>query len=160
MRMVYQNLYVGNEIDFESRPSFFNDWSVVHACKEPYHRNALGYKTRGAPKVGMDYYFVYDVHGHLILNIVDTNDPSFFADAMINEAVAYCLKGLKSGKKVLVHCNQGESRAPSIALLVLKRMGVAPNNFNSAVSWFRDKYPEYAPKQGIYEYIKSRWNND
>lgn len=37
---VYDNLFVGDKSDYESRIRFENDeeWNIIHACKEPYHR--------------------------------------------------------------------------------------------------------------------------
>ncbi len=96
---VYPNLFVGSQADYESNTALFNNWCVVHACKEPYHRNALGYTSRGAPKGSPYYLFLYDEKHHLILNIVDTDDPRFFDDKMINETINYCVNGLKMESK-------------------------------------------------------------
>ena len=155
---VFKNLFVGSQSDYEFNAISFTTWSVVHACKEPYHRDLLGYTGRAAPKDHPQYLYGYDAYNHLVLNIVDAPDPGFFADAMIDEAINYCLKGLKEGKKVLIHCNQGESRAPSIALLVLKKLGVVSKDFDIAVTEFLKAYPLYSPNKGIFEYIRNRWN--
>ncbi len=47
---IHPNLYVGHQGDYEYLVQGQDGWAVVHACKEPYHRNLLGYTTRGAPK--------------------------------------------------------------------------------------------------------------
>lgn len=123
MKEVYPNLFIGTESDYENNKTLFDKWCVVHAYKEPYHRNVLGYTGRGAPKESPYYLFLYDEKHHLILNIVDTDDSRFFNDNMINEAINYCINGLNNGKQVLIHCNQGESRVPSLAMLVLRKIG-------------------------------------
>lgn len=156
---VYKNLYVGNQEDFFKNPISFNDWAVVHACKEPFHRNLLGYTGRGAPKDDPRYLFGYDKQNHLVLNIVDCDKPEFFADEMIEEAIKYVVDALNKGRKVLIHCNQGESRAPSIALMVLKKLKKVDSDFNKAVNNFISIYPSYKPAQGIYQYMQMRWNN-
>lgn len=156
---VFNNVFVGKQEDYEANPLYFNDWGVVHACKEPYHRNLLGYTGRGAPRDDPRYLFGYDLNQHLALNIVDCDNPAFFADAMIDEAINYVIKYLKEGKKVLIHCNQGESRAPSIALMVLRKVKVVDSNFNKAINDFKLKYPAYNPAQGIYQYMQIRWSN-
>lgn len=156
---VYKNLFVGKQEDYEKKYSYFNDWGVVHACKEPYHRNLLGYTGRGVPKDDPRYLFGYDLNKHLVLNIVDCDNPAFFADDMIDEAINYVVKCLEEGKKVLIHCNQGESRAPSIALLVLRRLKVVDSDFNEAMNDFKLKYPTYKPAQGIYQYMQMRWKS-
>ena len=159
MKEVYPNLFVGTQFDYESNPMMFDSWCVVHACKEPYHRNALGYTGRGAPKDSPHYLYLYNGKHHLILNIVDADDPRFFDDKMIDEAINYCINGLNNGKQILIHCNQGESRAPSLAMLVLRRVGYYKGTFTESFLDFRNKYPLYAPKQGIFKYIQLRWNN-
>lgn len=160
MTEVYKNLYVGSQYDYESNAKEFDSWCVVHACKEPYHRDALGYTGRGAPKDSPYYFYLYDKYNHLILNIVDADSPRFFDDNMIDEAINYCINGLKARKKVLIHCNQGESRAPSIALLVLRRIGFYTQSFEESVKDFVNRYPFYNPKTGIYEYVRKRWNKE
>lgn len=155
---VYTNLYVGNQDDFLKNQSFFKDWAVVHACKEPFHRNLLGYTGRAAPKDDPRYLFGYDKLGHLVLNIVDCDNPKFFADIMIDEAINYVIKNLKEGKKVLIHCNQGESRAPSIAFLVLKKLGLLKETFAESVVLFRTLYPSFEANKGILEYVKNKWD--
>ena len=117
MIKVDNNLFVGDERDYEFNVSRQDGWAIVHACKDPYHRQALGYRTRGAPKDHPEY-LVARRGNRLILNIVDANDPSFFAKEMIDQALDFIDKSLSNGKKVLVHCNQGESRSPSIALYI------------------------------------------
>lgn len=154
---IYPNLFVGSQEDFEANPTKFLEWRVVHACKEPYHRKALGYTGRGAPQNSPYYYYLYDKYGHLILNIVDTNSPDFFNDEMIDEAVRYCLEGLENNQKVLIHCNQGESRAPSLGLLVMRKTGFFGDDFEKSVDVYRKIYPLFNPKSGIYLYIKKRW---
>ena len=159
MKEIYKNLYVGSEYDYEINPRSFDDWFVVHACKEPFHRQALGYTGRAAPKDSPHYLFLYDIHNHLILNIVDTPDPRFFSDVMIDEAIKYCLEGLSKQKKVLIHCNQGESRAPTIALMVLKKLNTTPSDFDDAVDFLSSVYESYNPNNGILEYARNRWDS-
>ena len=159
MTEVYKNIFVGNQYDYESNKALFDSWAVVHACKEPYHRQALGYTGRAAPKDSPYYLFLYDCKHHLVMNIVDTDSPLYFNDELINEAINYCTNSLKAGKTVLIHCNQGESRAPSIALLLLRRLGVYDCSFEEAVIDFKKRYPFYNPKQGIYLYVQFRWNS-
>ena len=46
---IYPNLYIGHQGDYEYLVQGQDGWAVVHACKEPYHRDLLGYTTQGAP---------------------------------------------------------------------------------------------------------------
>ena len=112
---VYTKLFVGSELDYEGIVSRQSGWAVVQACKDPYHRQALGYSERAAPKNHPEY--LVALRGmRLILNIVDANDPAFFDKGMITQALDFIDQQHSDKLNVLVHCNQGESRGPSIAL--------------------------------------------
>ena len=50
MKEIIHNLYIGSQDDYEQVVKYEVGWRIIHACKEPYHRNALGYKGQGAPK--------------------------------------------------------------------------------------------------------------
>ena len=56
MQEVFPNLYVGNQTEFDNRPSsFWNGWSIIYAEKFPYHRDTFGHQTSVALK-GRGYY--------------------------------------------------------------------------------------------------------
>jgi predicted protein tyrosine phosphatase len=65
----------------------------------------------------------------------------------------------RNGAAVLIHCNKGESRAPSLALLFLaKRLRVIPaGSFSQAKEAFSMLYPAYRPGVGIEEFLIERW---
>jgi predicted protein tyrosine phosphatase len=155
---MHPNLFVGDEHDYVSRVVHEDRWAVVHACKEPYHRQTLGYSGRGAPKDHPEY-LAARRGDRLILNMVDANDPAFFAKEMIDQALDFIDEQLAVGHKVLVHCNQGESRAPSIALLYMAcRLHVLPtDSLEAAERAFVTKYPGYNPKPGIREHLRQNW---
>lgn len=159
---VAPNLFVGNQLDYETKAKG-RDWNVVQACKEPYHRAAVGYKGMGAPRDHAEYLFCYRQDGdcrRLILNMVDAPKPEFFADAMIDEALSFMAKSLEGGFKLLVHCNQGGSRAPSLALLYLRRTSAQwqAMDFAEAEKALALLYPPYDPANGIRAYVERRWN--
>jgi len=153
---VAPRLYVGDDRAFQLLQEPLS-WGVVHACKEPYHRMALGYTKQGAPKEHPEYLFcVRD--GHLILNLVDVEDPKYVSRQIIDEAITYIDRRLKSGLRVLVHCNQGQSRGPGIAFAYLAFTGQLPKGFAAAEDAFTKLYPDYAPKQGIRGYLMNNWD--
>ncbi len=78
---VAPRLYVGTDKDFQQL-IMPERWGVVHACKEPYHRMALGYTKQGAPKDHPEYLYAVR-NGHLILNLVDVEDPKYVAKQII-----------------------------------------------------------------------------
>lgn len=150
---VSPNLFVGNQSDYEELPDG-HDFVIIHACKEPHHRRALGYTTPGAPKDHAEYLWCYR-KGDLILNIVDVADPRFIAKPMIDEAVKFARDHLAAGRKVFVHCNQGRSRSPTIAMLIM-----APEMheaFTRAEMDFRKVYPLHDPARGIHTFAKENW---
>lgn len=156
MLEVHPGLFVGDEAD-ERRIRGEPDWFFVHACKEPYHRQALGYTGRAASKDHLEY-LIARRDGHLILNLVDVADVNYIAAEIIDAALETIHAQLNSSK-VLLHCNQGQSRSPSIALLYLSRhtsifSGMA---IDEAIAAFRIIYPPYLPAQGMADYVRLNW---
>jgi len=113
---VSPNLFVGSAADYEFKVRDQAGWCVVHACKEPYHRQALGYSGRAAPSSHPEY-LVARRGDRLILNFVDASDPKYVPRELVDAALEFMHARLAEDSRVLVHCNQGESRAPTLALL-------------------------------------------
>jgi predicted protein tyrosine phosphatase len=157
---VFRNLFVGNEYDYEVHVASQANWAVVHACKEPYHRRLLGYTSQGAPK-GHPEYLTARRGERLFMNIVDAPIPSFFPKAMIDESLAFIDDALGRELKILVHCNQGESRAPSIALLYLasRKAALPTDSLEAAEAQFRSIYPSYNPNAGIRGFLLQHWSD-
>jgi len=155
---VHTNLFVGDENAYYSFASRESGWAVVHACKEPFHRQTLGYTGRAVAKTHPEY-LVARRGDRLILNIVDTDNPDFYSRDMINQSLDFIDEMRSKDMRVLIHCNQGESRSPSIALLYLAtRLKVLPtDSFEAAEKQFRTLYPRYYPKLGIREHIRQNW---
>jgi len=153
MKEIYSRLFVGDDSDYE-KVKDKNDWYVIRACKEGEggHRSQLGYTERAAPK-GKDYLFVQKGRV-LALNMVDSDDPAFTPDALVDKALSFVSSSLGLGHKVLIACNQGQSRAPSLALLWLVLNGKLP--FEGAFRRFKKLYPDYDPSPGIKGYIRQR----
>lgn len=156
---VYSNLFVGDEIDYELNVAAQEGWAVVQACKEPYHRQALGYRGRRPPEGHHESLVARRGH-RLILNMVDARDPALFPKEMIDAALDFIHEALDKGLKVLVHCDRGDSRAPSIALLYMAaRLGELPTeSLEAAEEKFRTLYPNYNPKPGIYGHLRQNWH--
>jgi predicted protein tyrosine phosphatase len=131
---------------------------VVHCAKEPYHREALGYTSRGAPKDHDEYLFAKR-DDRLMLNLVDVDDPKYIRPEIVDTALDFIADHLAEGKRVLVHCNQGMSRGPSIAFAYLARAGlVAGKTHGAAEECFKGLYPDYAPARGMREYLIENWD--
>ncbi len=159
MKEIYNNLYVGNQDDYEEYVKNQSDWAVVHACKEPYHRQALGYTGRAALKTHPEY-LIAKRDNRLILNLIDVDNSNFIPKEIIDEAIKFIHQSLSDSKKVLVHCNQGQSRSPSIGMLYLALYTniFSSKDFNKVESEFRKIYPLYSPAKGIRDFISKNWN--
>jgi hypothetical protein len=155
---VYSGLFIGDARDYEYRVKHQDGWRIVHACKDPYHRRELGYKTVGAPKSHPEYLIARRGH-RLILNLIDPADPAYIPKEVIDAALDFIAESLRSGYKVLVHCNLGESRSPAIGLLYLAAFtGAIPSaSLEEAESAFLKIYPGYRPGAGICGFLEQNW---
>lgn len=160
MTQVCDNLYVGDERDYESNIRLKNqdEWSIVHACREPYHRQALGYTGRGAPKNHSEYLIAKRDH-RLILNLFDADDPKYITKEIIDAALEFIEESLSNDKKVLVHCNQGMSRSPGIVMLYLAQKGeISSKSFQQALNEFIKVYPRCNLASGIRGFLEQHWD--
>ncbi|NBX65764.1 MAG: hypothetical protein EBQ96_02080 [Proteobacteria bacterium] len=128
--------------------------SYVHACKDPCHRSVVGYE-KNLPNTHPSY-LAFERERHLYLNLVDPPVPLFKPEsfalffAFVDREIAL--------RPVLIHCNKGESRAPSLALLyAAKRLRLIPDeSYEVARKAFEDRYP-YKPGLGIATFLSAHW---
>jgi hypothetical protein len=153
---IHKNLFVGSEQDERSIRSEVG-WFVVHACKEPYHRRALGYSGRAASKDHPEY-LVARRPGRIVLNLVDVADVRYVAVEIVDAALEEIHANIATSR-VLVHCNQGLSRSPSIAFLYLVKFtdGLSRRDLQSDLTQFIGLYPPYAPAQGMADFVRVNW---
>lgn len=150
---VHPRLFVGNECD--GRAAVGQDgWFVVHACKEPYHRAALGYASPAAPKGSPEYLFARRP-GCLALNLIDAPTPALIPAVVIDAGIEAIATNLPTAN-VLVHCNQGVSRSPMIALLYLAQHTSLFDDctYDQAVARFTAVYPSFKPNGGMAGYAR------
>lgn len=162
---IFPNLYVGDqtdEVDVRGRAARGQDWYVIHAAKDPYHRQALGYVERGAPKDHFEYLMAFRTNC-MILNLVDVADPAYIAPKLMDAALEQIdVELTKDGRKVLAHCNQGLSRSPTIGLLYLRRYTdkLPQDDYDEGVAFFKGAiYPPYAPAKGMADYGRQHWSD-
>lgn len=155
MIQVYKDIFVGDDQSFE-KVKDKNDWAIVRACKEGNggHRDVLEYKTQGAPR---DKNYLFTERERLLsLNLIDTHDPDFVPDELVDKALKFIKDELAKDKKVLIACNQGQSRAPSLALLYLYSEGKLPQHYSQAIRIFRKLYPKYDPSAGLHIFTRRK----
>lgn len=155
---VYPNLFIGTWKDYETCVSGQAGWAIVHACKEPYHRSAVGYRGWNAPKNHPER-LVARRDNRLMLCLLDLPVSWFIRKEMIDHALDFIEQMQSREFKVLVHCIQGRSRSASITLLYLAtRLHVLPTgSLESAEEQFRRLYPPYYPTRGIRRHLHRHW---
>ncbi len=161
---IYPNVFCGDQHDFDGAKgpmgTKIDGWYVLHCCKEPYHREFVGYTGRGAPKDSPEYLFARRGN-RMALNMVDAPKPEFFSPDMITAGLDFLEEGYKAGKQLLIHCNQGESRGPSVAMLFVAKRIIHEHGytytFNEAEADIKIIYPTYNPGEGIRAHLQQCW---
>ena len=120
MKEIYDGLYLGNDKSVDEFLDLHPDGVIIHAAKDPWHRNKLGYTGRGAPKDHPDYLFA-ETDDELFLNLVDAAKPEFIPEDCFKEALSFfTAHHIICERPILIHCNQGKSRGPGVLFYCLK----------------------------------------
>ena len=98
----------------------------------------------------------------LILNLIDAPDPAYIPEEIMVAAIDAIDHALATGDKVLVHCNQGQSRAPMIGLLWLRYSKfsgpfIKRLSFDDALAAYAELYPPLSPGDGMRAFVAARW---
>jgi len=148
---VHPNLWIGSGADYNS-VALDENWAIVSAAKEPWHRDALGYTGQAAPKSHPEYLMARRGR-RLICNLVDAPHHSYFSKAIVNAAIKFVADYLAVGCKVLIHCNEGRSRSCLIGMLYLASIKALPEGFEDAQNKFRALYHPYNPGDGARSFL-------
>lgn len=153
MREVASGLFVGDDRTYQSLKDE-NGFYFLHAAKEPYHRQMVGYSSHGAPRDNTEYYIV--ARGNrLALNLIDVDDVKYIPETVIQAGVSFGRSCRKNGSNILVNCNEGRSRAPTLAMLIMApELG---DNYDDARRQFDELYPAYSPKKGVETFARTHW---
>jgi hypothetical protein len=152
---VIDNLYVGSLEDckaVEGNP----EWSVVHACKHPCHASKCGSR----PDSSSSNYLAYREGNDLFLNMIDPSTPLFQRE-MFDSFIEFMRHAWEEGRKILIHCNQGESRAPTLAILFLAKVlyRITAASFDEAADEFELLTNcQYRPGKGLDEWMRKNWH--
>ena len=151
MRQVHPLVFVGDDADCRIASSRL---AVVHACKFPCHQRAI--HPRGVTE---DNWLVFETGFDLYLNIIDPESPLFVPETF-HRFLDFAQRQHDTGRRLLVHCNRGESRSPSLAMLFLAKRLVAISNesHEAASTEFARLYPAYSPNSGIRQYLTEHWS--
>lgn len=154
-------LYCGSGADVSEFLEDHPNGRIIHAAKDPWHRDLLGYTTRGAPKGDPEY--LYALRGNeLALNLVDSPKREYISDECFIKAAHYLNEWHgDDGGPVLVHCNQGHSRGPGVVFydMIQHDMFDTCADFEEAVEHFIDNYyTDFNPGNGVREFLKETFN--
>lgn len=148
MREVYPNVFQGDDTDVEKFLNLFPDGWIIHAAKEPWHRNAVGYVGKSAPADDPEYLYAVRKN-RMFLNMVDAHDPKYINKEMVDRALHYALRAVDFGWPLLIHCNQGKSRSVMLCALLEPWFGDALHPLTlstmnrGCAEFYRDNYWGY-----------------
>jgi len=157
---VTDRLYVGSLDDLRNFLFLENpeDFYILYCAKDPCHKNLVGYEGKSCPKDHPEY-LVARRGNQMALNMVDAPSPKFFSKEMITAGLDFMEEGYNKGLKVLVTCNQGVSRSPSMAFLFMAtRLKELFEYFGDSIRMFKQLYPNYMPGDGIYAHMLENWD--
>lgn len=152
---IFERLFIGSVSDCRSGDA---EWAIVHACKSPCHKHAVGYY--GSLPLLHPHYLLLEKESDLYLNIIDPSKP-LFVPPLFTTFLRFSEKQWYEGKNILIHCELGESRAPSLALIFLAKSMEVINSFSfrNAKNDFQKLYPFYRPGLGIQIYLENNWES-
>jgi len=146
MTKMYENIYLGTRADWlKISQSDYSNWAVLHAC-------ASCFSDRASDRI-------FQTENELFLNWVDSSNPDDFLVEEFYAAFNFIDKW-KGSHSVLIHCDYGQSRSPSLlmAYLALRQQSLPPTFF-AALSEFQKLCPQHVSPSGILKFIKQEWDN-
>ena len=152
------NLYIGSKTDYRKK-SNSEKFAFVHACKT-VHCERLGWSYNNTSNYkGHPNYLHKETSKWLSINWVDGPAKYYnMAGTEMFEKALDFIENKLNNFDVLVHCDQGVSRSPTVGLLYLSKREetISSNSFIDARKEFIDIYPEYDPK-GIANFVAKNW---
>lgn len=131
---VQDGIYIGCDADVVEFYADHEDGYCIHAAKEPYHRKAVGYTGRGAPK-DSDEYLIAERDTFNAYNLVDSPKPEFIPREIFDHAANAIAQMNEQGVPVLINCNQGKSRSVGIYLYYLVTGEDGPNTLVEGIEY-------------------------
>ena len=158
---VSPNMYVGTVGEAYPILKQQDDWRLVNVA------NTLHLRLHGWLKADRrsPYYIIHETPQWISVNWVDSPDPKLFnylnnGINVVKQVLEFIQKSLEEGKKVLITCDQGQSRSPSIALVYLAKVShtLPDSSFMEASREFLKIYPAYQPATGISGFLTNIWS--
>ncbi len=162
---VGKNLFVGSDLDCESASrvdvgekveTSEREYAIVHACESCYQK---GVAQREDLSPSLSSSLLLEEREDIYLNLIDLTQE-FQRDSTDNLMVSAIrfIEKHRATHPVLIHCNFGMSRSPSVALLYLAfKREISSDSFASAMTDFQKRYPKYSPGRGVQLYLEHSW---
>lgn len=153
MAKLTDNIFIGD--DTFCQPGGSNI-AVVHGTKT-CHARILNYM--GSLPNTHAYYLVYPQPYSLFLNLIDPPVPLFKVESF-KAFLNWTMPHIEKGRPILIHDNKGQSRSPSLALVLLSKGQhlITDASFADARAEFIEKYfPTYQPGKGIEIFLTENW---
>jgi hypothetical protein len=148
MKEVFNRVFVSNGATVEAMSeSERSDYYIIYCAKHPYHKKEVGY-TGCCPSVGHVEEDIAKRDGYCALNLIDHDRAEYVNQKAIDRGMKMAAIKHLEGKKVAFVCNQGISRSPTMAMMLVYYITGKKNSFHSVIRWMETVYPEYNPKQG------------
>ncbi|MCX5632289.1 MAG: hypothetical protein NTW93_01215 [Phycisphaerae bacterium] len=158
-KLLNTNLYIGAMADLDEIN--YQDWAVVHATQTVHYKIFNWDRKFNKPNKNHPNYICYEKDNRFSLNWVDGEAHLFnwSGAGTFIKVLDFIDKWIQT-KTVLIHCDQGQSRSPTLGLLYLaKRAKLIPcQSFELARTEFVKMYPYYSPS-GIGDYVKTKWED-
>lgn len=149
-----------NQQEYENIKKSGIEISTLLCAKYPYHKQIVGYE-KNCPKNHFEYLYAFRSKDHIMaLNMVDAKEPKYFSDEMILAGIDFIQGELAQGRNVVVVCNKGESRSPTMCLMYM----MAHGDFDKSMSHtdvfleFSKLAKDWNPNNGILQYCVEFWN--
>lgn len=149
-----------NQQEYENIKASGVDVSALLCAKYPYHKQIVGY-SKNCPKDHLEYLYAIRAKDHIMaLNMVDAKEPKYFSDEMILAGIDFIQGELAQGRNVVVVCNKGESRSPTMCLMYMMAHGDFDKSMTheEVFSEFNKIAPDWKPGEGILQYCIEFWD--
>ncbi len=159
-RLIYRKpeggeVWVGDSDGYVTLPDPEN-WGIIQAAKFPWYDRYFRYVE--PPKKGHpEYHYLYRGH-KLALNLDTAKSMDQINRVAVVEALAFIDQLLNLQKRVLVHSNLGNIRAPCIAAMyLLKTRAWVPQSQHSWHEDFMVAYEQFTPTPSWLQFIEANW---
>lgn len=163
---IINNLFVGNKHDF-----YFLEDDVKFSfclCAKTFHKKFA--KLKGETQIGYIGNMSKDEPEYLIairpeldvlaVNLIDVDDIKYQSKQIIDKCLNFIETQLKgANRKVLIACDQGQSRSAGVAFIYLMQKNIFENckTYEEAYLEFKKIYPYEEMKNGIKQHTMNYW---